>query len=710
VEAKNGALGAAGVPEVDQGLRELGQREGYGHEEQEEEQPPSVEQSPGRGQEHQQVLPQAEEAYPEQARERERGQGGVPLQRTETVPESFLWGESEVVPRDWLEWPPQRTPRSISQHPPGVLRASHRVRRGGGRRERRRRSRGVFPLGPMGVPQAHQGRLHSPAAAAVGGGGDHGKQPTFVRRSRRRGAPAACGAPGPPQHPPARAQQGRRPCLLLPLRPTLSEGLSSQAGSEQEATIPQLAEGTGAANGGRQEVVGPGARLGRGADWAAVYPNGSLLIYRTHGCPSLCGQPPSPRCKRPGPPQGVGGGVPRVEPGGREEEERRDCPGAAGAGGSREVAGAKAALPAWALGEAQEGTLLRSYNEGAMAPHQEDTRQSLVSPARQGTRPEPRAAQGRAGLRAGRGRGEPEQHQPCGVTAGGQAAADPSCGPSARPPLGPLWVYPFSWEQLFLATNGLSPALRISRKPTFSVYRGQLQDGREVTVKVLSEQGDAAAEARLWAEARALSNVRHRNLIELLGVCHPEGTGTGTGAGAGSAGGAKAESPRAQAVVYEYVDGTALTRGLRCRYSNNLYCTPLYWTLLYCILLYCTVLYMILGFILICLPLLKLARLVLLVLYLCLPFLPRLRLPPALGAAPQGGLLDVAQAIMYLHTGLPELTPHGSVTSANVVLLKDSLAAKVWAAHCALCAVCRMLCAGWCFCGEKQLCCVPFVL
>lgn len=39
--------------------------------------------------------------------------------------------------------------------------------------------------------------------------------------------------------------------------------------------------------------------------------------------------------------------------------------------------------------------------------------------------------------------------------------------------------------------------------------------------------------------------------------------------------------------------------------------------------------------------------------------------------------LDVAQAIMHLHTGLPELTAHGNVASSSVTLLRDSATAKV---------------------------------
>lgn len=39
--------------------------------------------------------------------------------------------------------------------------------------------------------------------------------------------------------------------------------------------------------------------------------------------------------------------------------------------------------------------------------------------------------------------------------------------------------------------------------------------------------------------------------------------------------------------------------------------------------------------------------------------------------------LDVAHAILHLHTGLPELTAHGNVASASVTLLRDSATAKV---------------------------------
>ena len=144
----------------------------------------------------------------------------------------------------------------------------------------------------------------------------------------------------------------------------------------------------------------------------------------------------------------------------------------------------------------------------------------------------------------------------------------------------PLLVYPFSLDQLARATDGFSPALRVSRKPTFSVYRGQLRDGtaRPVMVKVPTVEGDEGAEARLFLEARALSNVRHRNLVELLGMCS-KGGGSGVGTREGRGGdapqakgekerlgvrrGVKGDAPRAQALVYEFVDGISLQEALQ---------------------------------------------------------------------------------------------------------------------------------------------------
>jgi serine/threonine protein kinase len=76
----------------------------------------------------------------------------------------------------------------------------------------------------------------------------------------------------------------------------------------------------------------------------------------------------------------------------------------------------------------------------------------------------------------------------------------------------------FRYDALLAATRGFSAKQKLGEGGFGPVYRGTLEDGREVAVKRLgaaSRQG--AREFR--NEASLLSRVQHRNVVNLLGYC-----------------------------------------------------------------------------------------------------------------------------------------------------------------------------------------------
>jgi serine/threonine protein kinase len=76
----------------------------------------------------------------------------------------------------------------------------------------------------------------------------------------------------------------------------------------------------------------------------------------------------------------------------------------------------------------------------------------------------------------------------------------------------------FKYEALAAATRGFSEKQRLGQGGFGPVYRGRLEDGRDVAVKCLgvgSRQG--AREFR--NEATLLSRVQHRNVVNLIGYC-----------------------------------------------------------------------------------------------------------------------------------------------------------------------------------------------
>ncbi|XP_048490634.1 cold-responsive protein kinase 1 isoform X2 [Beta vulgaris subsp. vulgaris] len=98
----------------------------------------------------------------------------------------------------------------------------------------------------------------------------------------------------------------------------------------------------------------------------------------------------------------------------------------------------------------------------------------------------------------------------------------------------------FSYNELRVATNDFSLSNKIGRGGFGTVYKGIFKSGLQVAVKALSAESKQGVREFL-AEINTISNVRHQNLVELIGCC-VEGTN--------------------RILVYEYVVNNSLDRAL----------------------------------------------------------------------------------------------------------------------------------------------------
>ncbi|KAG6761720.1 hypothetical protein POTOM_034953 [Populus tomentosa] len=76
----------------------------------------------------------------------------------------------------------------------------------------------------------------------------------------------------------------------------------------------------------------------------------------------------------------------------------------------------------------------------------------------------------------------------------------------------------FTFQELSLATNNFSPEMVIGVGGHSKVYRANLEDGQAVAVKILKETHFPAED--LLHEVRILSDVKHENIIQIIGYCY----------------------------------------------------------------------------------------------------------------------------------------------------------------------------------------------
>ncbi|KAF9663935.1 hypothetical protein SADUNF_Sadunf17G0103700 [Salix dunnii] len=79
----------------------------------------------------------------------------------------------------------------------------------------------------------------------------------------------------------------------------------------------------------------------------------------------------------------------------------------------------------------------------------------------------------------------------------------------------------FTYEELVQATNGFSAQNLLGEGGFGCVYKGALDDGREVAVKQL-KIGGSQGEREFRAEVEIISRVHHRHLVSLVGYCISE--------------------------------------------------------------------------------------------------------------------------------------------------------------------------------------------
>ncbi|GMI87628.1 hypothetical protein like AT1G70740 [Hibiscus trionum] len=76
----------------------------------------------------------------------------------------------------------------------------------------------------------------------------------------------------------------------------------------------------------------------------------------------------------------------------------------------------------------------------------------------------------------------------------------------------------FPFEILVVATNNFNHHQKLGEGGFGPVYRGKLDDGREIAVKKLSHSSNQGKK-EFENEARLLARVQHRNVVNLLGYC-----------------------------------------------------------------------------------------------------------------------------------------------------------------------------------------------
>ncbi|KAF7808656.1 putative receptor-like protein kinase [Senna tora] len=76
----------------------------------------------------------------------------------------------------------------------------------------------------------------------------------------------------------------------------------------------------------------------------------------------------------------------------------------------------------------------------------------------------------------------------------------------------------FSYDTLLAATKNFNPHHKLGEGGFGPVYKGKLDDGREIAVKKLSQSSNQGSK-EFMNEAKLLARVQHRNVVNLLGYC-----------------------------------------------------------------------------------------------------------------------------------------------------------------------------------------------
>ncbi|CAM8975142.1 hypothetical protein QQ045_030808 [Rhodiola kirilowii] len=106
----------------------------------------------------------------------------------------------------------------------------------------------------------------------------------------------------------------------------------------------------------------------------------------------------------------------------------------------------------------------------------------------------------------------------------------------------------FSYNELKAATNNFDVSHRLGRGGFGIVYKGTLRNGLQVAVKALSVESRQGVH-EFMTEINTISNVRHPNLVELVGYCIHDSN---------------------RILVYEYVENNSLDRALLGSKSTNI--------------------------------------------------------------------------------------------------------------------------------------------